>query len=192
MSEAARVLGDRGKFAIITGSLTAGNMVAWQKAIEIVRATKYPGLTMAALRSCDDLQKKAFDAATALMGADPEIKLFMGICTPAVPGAAEAVKQAGRADVKVIGLGLPNDNKPYVHDGVTTAVILWKTADLGYLTVEIARAVAAGTLTADAKTFTQRPPGTPQPRRRQRHPRQAVRLHESEHRRLRLLSSSGG
>ena len=153
MSEAAAVLGERGKFAIITGSLTAGNMVAWQKAIEVVRAAKYPGLTMAALRSCDDLQKKAFDEANALMGADPEIKLFVAICTPAVPGAAEAVKQAGRSDVKVIGLGLPNDNKPYVHDGITTAVVLWKTADLGYLTVEVARAVAEGTLTADAKTF---------------------------------------
>ena len=153
MSEAAAVLGERGKFAIITGSLTAGNMVAWQKAIEAVRAAKYPNLTMAALRSCDDLQKKAFDEANALMGADPEIKLFMAICTPAVPGAAEAVKQAGRADVKVIGLGLPNDNKPYVHDGITTAVVLWKTADLGYLTVEVARAVAEGTLTADAKSF---------------------------------------
>ena len=154
MSEAAAVLGEHGKFAIITGSLTAGNMVAWQKAIEVVRAAKYPGLTMAALRSCDDLQKKAFDEANALMGADPEIKLFMGICTPAVPGAAEAVKQAGRSDVKVIGLGLPNDNKPYVHEGITTAVVLWKTADLGYLTVEVARAVAVGTLTADAKAFS--------------------------------------
>ena len=43
----------------------------------------------------------------------------MAICTPAVPGAAEAVKQSGRTDVKVIGLGLPNDNKPYVHEGIT-------------------------------------------------------------------------
>ena len=51
MAEAAKVLGTRGKFAIITGSLTAGNMVAWQKAIEAVRASKYPDLTMAALRS---------------------------------------------------------------------------------------------------------------------------------------------
>ncbi len=153
MSEASQVLGPRGKFAIITGSLTAGNMVAWQQAIELVRSSKYPGLTMASLRSCDDLQKKAFDEATALMGSDPSIKLFMSICTPAVPGAAEAVKQAGRSDVKVIGLGLPNDNKSYVHDGVTTAVVLWKTADLGYLTVAAARAVAEGTLTAQSKSF---------------------------------------
>jgi rhamnose transport system permease protein len=70
----------------------------------------------------------------------------MAICTPAVPGAAEAVKQAGRGDVKVIGLGLPNDNKKYVHEGITDAVILWNTMDLGYLTVWSADALAKGTL----------------------------------------------
>ena len=62
----------------------------------------------------------------------------MAICSPAVPGAAEAVKQSGRKDVKVIGLGLPNDNKRYVHEGITDAVILWNTMDLGYLTVHAA------------------------------------------------------
>ena len=156
MTEAAKILGAKGKFAIITGSLTAGNMVAWQKAIEAVRASRYPGLEMASLRSCDDLQGKAFDAATTLMQADPAIKLFVAICTPAVPGAAEAVKQAGRADVKVIGLGLPNDNKPYVRAGITPAVILWKTADLGYLAVEVAHAQATGKLAAGAKAFESR------------------------------------
>jgi rhamnose transport system permease protein len=70
----------------------------------------------------------------------------MAICSPAVPGAAEAVKQSGRRDVKVIGLGLPNDNKRYVHDGVTDCVILWNTMDLGYLTVYAARALAEGEL----------------------------------------------
>ena len=60
----------------------------------------------------------------------------MAIASPAVPGAAEAVKQSGRTDVKVIGLGLPNDNKPYVHDGVIDSVVLWNTMDLGYLTIQ--------------------------------------------------------
>ena len=50
-----------------------------------------------------------------------------------MPGAAEAVKQSERGDVHVVGLGLPNDNKPYVHAGITTAVVLWNTMDLGYL-----------------------------------------------------------
>jgi ABC-type sugar transport system substrate-binding protein len=55
--------------------------------------------------------------------------------------------------VKNIGLGLPNENKRYVHDGVTQGVILWKTADLGYLTVYAADALAKGALKSGDKTF---------------------------------------
>jgi rhamnose transport system permease protein len=81
------------------------------------------------------------------------VKLIMAICSPAVPGAAEAVKQSGRTDVKVIGLGLPNDNKPYVHAGITPDVVLWNTMDLGYLTVLAADDVFKGTLKPDDKTM---------------------------------------
>ncbi len=146
MDNAARVLGGKGEFAIITASLTAANMIEWQKCIEQRRKEKYPQIKMAALRPCDDLQKKAFDEANTIMNADPGVKLIMAICSPAVPGAAEAVKQSGRTDVKVIGLGLPNDNKRYVHEGITDCVVLWNTMDLGYLTVQAARALADGTL----------------------------------------------
>jgi rhamnose transport system substrate-binding protein len=146
MDNAARVLGGKGEFAIITASLTAANMIEWQKCIEQRRREKYPQIKMASLRPCDDIQAKAFDEANTIMSADPGVKLIMAICSPAVPGAAEAVKQSGRTDVKVIGLGLPNDNKRYVHEGITDCVVLWNTMDLGYLTVQAARALADGNL----------------------------------------------
>ncbi len=146
MDNAARVLGGKGEFAIITASLTASNMIEWQKCIEARRQEKYPQIKMAALRPCDDLQKKAFDEANTIMNADPDVKLIMAICSPAVPGAAEAVKQSGRTDVKVIGLGLPNDNKRYVHEGITDCVVLWNTMDLGYLTVQAAHSLVVGKL----------------------------------------------
>src|SRR5438270_7239172 len=153
MDEAAKILGNQGEFAIITASLTAANMNEWQKYIEQRRAEKYPGLKMAALRPCDDLKDKAFSEATAILNANPNVKLLMAICSPAVPGASEAVKQSGRTDVKVIGLGLPNDNKRYVRAGITPAVILWNTSDLGYLTVHAAVAVVKGELTRGATIF---------------------------------------
>ena len=123
-------------------------MIEWQKQIEKRRLDKYPDIKMAALRPCDDLQKKAFDEANTLLNAYPNVKLIMAICSPAVPGAAEAVKQSGRKDVKVVGLGLPNDNKGYIHEGVTDCLILWNTTDLGYLAVFASHAVATGSLKA--------------------------------------------
>ena len=153
MDNAARVMGGKGQFAIITASLTAANMIAWQEVIEARRLDKYPEIKMAALRPCDDLQKKAFDEASTILNANPEVTLFMSICTPAVPGAAEAVKQSGRKDVKVIGLGMPNGNKPYVHEGITECVILWNTNDLGYLTLRAAVDLVEGDLKPGDRSY---------------------------------------
>lgn len=154
MDEAARLCGNEGEFAIITASLTAGNMIEWQKLIEVRRAAKYPNLKMVALRPCDDLKDKAQSEATALLSANPNLKLIMAICSPAVPGSAEAVKQAGKAGkVKVIGLGLPSENKRYVHEGVTETVMLWNTEELGALAVQAAVAVTKGQLKAGDQSF---------------------------------------
>ena len=154
MDEAARVLGGSGEFAVITASLTAGNQNEWRKHIEARLREKYPNITLAVVRPCDDQQKKAFEATQAILNANPKVKLIMAICSPAVPGAAEAVRQSGRQDVKVIGLGLPNDNKRFVHEGITETVILWNTMDLGYLTIHAAQAVREGSLRPGATQFT--------------------------------------
>jgi ABC-type sugar transport system substrate-binding protein len=155
MDEAARLTGEDGEFAIITASLTAANMNAWRKTIEARLAEKYPKMKLVAVKPCDDLKDKAQSEATSLLSAYPNLKLIMAICSPAVPGTAEAVKQAGKVGaVKVIGLGLPNENRRYLKEGVTQSVILWKTTDLGYLTIEAAVAVAKGDLKAGATSFT--------------------------------------
>jgi rhamnose transport system substrate-binding protein len=147
MDEAARLLNGEGEFAIILATLTAANQQEWRKHIEARLADKYPKMKVVAVRPCDDLKDKAQSEATALLSAHPNLKLLMNICSPAVPGAAEAVKQAGKTGkVKVIGLGLPSENRRYVKEGVTDSVILWKTEDLGALTVEAAVALVKGTL----------------------------------------------
>ncbi len=161
MDTAARVMGGKGEFAIITASLTAANMNEWRKHID-ERLKKYPDIKCLDVRPCDDIQRKAQEEATVLLNKHPDLKLIMAICSPAVPGAAEAVKQSGRKDVKVIGLGLPNENKRYVHEGITEAVILWNTMNLGYLTVYAAHDLASGSLTRGAKELSAGKLGTMQ------------------------------
>jgi rhamnose transport system substrate-binding protein len=153
MDDAAAAMGGKGSFAIITATLTAANQNEWMKWIEARRAEKYPNIKMATVLPCDDQQPKAFDQATAILQAYPDVKVIIAISSAAVPGAAEAVKQSGRTDVHVVGLGLPSENKAYVHSGITTAVVLWKTIDLGYLTVETADQLVTGTLKPGAKSF---------------------------------------
>jgi len=150
MDTAAKNMDDKGEFAIITASLTAANMNKWRMHIK-ERLKKYPDIKCLDVRPCDDIQRKAQEETTVLLNKYPNLKLIMAICSPGVPGAAEAVKQSGRKDVKVIGLGLPNENKSYVHQGITKAVVLWNTMDLGYLTVYAAHNLATGKLAQGAK-----------------------------------------
>lgn len=155
MDEAARLCGEEGEFAIITASLTAANQREWEKHIRTRLVTKYPKMKLVAVRPSDDIKDKAQSEATALMSAHPNLKLLMAISSPGVPGAAEAVKQAGKVGkVKVIGLGLPNENKRYIHEGVTDSIILWNTDHLGYLTVYAGVALAKGELKRGDKSIT--------------------------------------
>lgn len=160
MDTAAQLSNDEGEFAIITATLTAANMNEWRKHIEARLKEKHPRMKLVDTRPCDDQKDKAQQETANLLGAYPNLKCVMAICSPAVPGAAEAVKQAGKAGkVKVLGLGLPNENRAYVKDGVTQAVILWKVEDLGYLTIETAVAVARGDLKTGATGFQSRQVG---------------------------------
>ena len=152
--ETARVLHSKGDFAIITGALSAANQNRWMDFIRRRIADKYPGLKLVAVRPSDDDRDKAFAEAQTLMKVYPNVKILLAISAPAVPGAGEAVRQAGRKDsVQVIGLSLPNLCKPYVHGGEVEAVALWNTKDLGYAAVSASAALARGTLQAGAASF---------------------------------------
>jgi rhamnose transport system substrate-binding protein len=144
--EANRIMGGSGDFAIITGALTAANQNEWITFIKARIAAKYPKLNLITIRPSDDDRNRAFSEAQTLMKVYPKMKLIMAISAPAVPGAAEAVKQSGRTDVKVTGLSLPNMCKPYVKAGIAESVVLWNTGNLGYLVVQASKMAVEGTL----------------------------------------------
>jgi len=144
--EAARILNHKGEFAIITASLSAANQNEWIKYIKERLVQKYPDLKLVATQPSEGDRDRAFAETQTVLKVYPDVKLIMAIAAPAVPGAAEAVQQSGRTDVKVTGLSLPNMNKPYVKAGVVESVVLWNTVDLGYLTVYAAHALSSGQL----------------------------------------------
>jgi rhamnose transport system substrate-binding protein len=144
--EAARIMNGRGEFAIITASLSAANQNEWIKNIRARLAEKYPDMKLVAIQPSEGDRDRAFAETQTVLKVYPNVKLIMAIAAPAVPGAAEAVKQSGRTDVKVTGLSLPNMNKPYVKAGIVESVVLWNTVDLGYLTVYAADALSGGKL----------------------------------------------
>src|SRR3989442_4743749 len=144
--EAARILNHKGEFAIITASLSAANQNEWIKYIKERLAQKYRDLRLVATQPSEGDRDRAFADTQTVLKVYPNVKLIMAIAAPAVPGAAEAVQQSGRKDVKVTGLSLPNMNKPYVKAGVVESIVLWNTLDLGYLTVYVSNALSSGAL----------------------------------------------
>jgi len=146
MDEAARITGGKGEFAIITASLSAANQNEWMKYIRERLAERYPEMKLVAVQPSEGDRDRAFSETQTVLKVYPNVKLVMAIAAPAVPGAAEAVKQSGRTDVKVTGLSLPNMCRPYIEEGVIESIVLWNTADLGYLTVYASQALAAGQL----------------------------------------------
>ena len=142
-----------GKVAVVTAASTAANQNEWIRYIKI-RLLKYPKLELAAVKPCNEDQNVAFQVTQDLIKTYPDLKGVFGISSVAFPGAAEAVRQAGKGgQVLVTGLSTPNAMKAYVQDGTVKSVILWNTQDLGYLTIYAAEAVAKGTLKPGATSF---------------------------------------
>ena len=185
--EAARLLGGRGEFAIVTGALSAANQNEWIAFIK-QRLAKYPDLKLATIRPSDDDRDKAFAETQTIMRVHPNVKLIMAISAPAVPGAGEAVRQANRKDVNVIGLSLPNINKPYVHADVVQTVVLWNTRDLGYATIQAAVQMLRGGARCGRVTGPGRTPGWAGDSRQRDHPRRTAEVHQGQHRSVRLLT----
>lgn len=145
--------GVTGDVAIITASLTAANQNEWIKHMR-VRLDDYPGLNLVDVKPAGENQALALSIAKDLMKAYPDLKGIFAISSAAFPGAAEAVKQAGRVgEVMVTGLSPPNSMRAFVKDGTVKSVILWNTKDLGYLTVYAARALVKGDLKPGDTTF---------------------------------------
>jgi ribose/xylose/arabinose/galactoside ABC-type transport system permease subunit/ABC-type sugar transport system substrate-binding protein len=152
-AEAARLLNGKGEFAIITGALTAANQNEGIAFIKKRLSDKYPGLTLTVIRPSDDDRDKAFAETQTILNVYPRVKLIMAISAPAVPGAGEAVRQAARRDVNVIGLSLPSICRPYIRDGYVQTVVLWSTRDLGYLAVYASSLLAQGKIPAAATSI---------------------------------------
>jgi rhamnose transport system substrate-binding protein len=148
-----RVLGGRGAFAVVTSSLTAPNQSAWLKQLKARVAADYPGVRLAGVRQCHDVEEQARQQAGEILDAFPDVTLLVGLCSPAVPGAAAAVEARKDARVRVTGVSLPTSCRAGIESGLIDSVVTWSTRKLGYLTAVAAHALAGGALVPGATTF---------------------------------------
>ena len=144
-----------GEVAIVTATMTAANQNEWMKYMK-TELEKYPNLKLVAVEPSDDNQTKALQITQDLIKAHPDLKGVWAISSAAFPGAAEAIKQAGKSgQVQVTGLSTPNDMKKAICEGRHRAVggVVEHGGTSVHLTVYTAHAVATGTYKKGDKTI---------------------------------------
>lgn len=143
----AKQTDSKGKFLVVTGSLTAPNQVAWLKAMREHMKAEYPEMSIASVEPGEEDLQKGIDITKNYLRANPDTAGVFGITSVALPGAAEAVQQQGlEGEVAVTGLSTPNEMKPYLESGAVEEFVLWNPVDLGYLAVHVANAQIEGNL----------------------------------------------
>ena len=144
--EVGRITGGTGAVGAITSTLSAPNQNAWIAEFKARLSREHPGLDLVDVRPSEDLEENARRETLKLLGAHTQLRAIVGFCSPAVPGAAAAVKEAHWQDVRITGVSLPSVCRRYIEEGVVDSVVFWKTRDLGYLAAASAHALATGAL----------------------------------------------
>jgi rhamnose transport system substrate-binding protein len=130
-----KAMGGKGKFAVVSCGETAAQLNQWIDEIKKYSKEKYPDAQLVDTVYAGEDVAKATQMATDLMNAHPDIKGFLGVCSTAGPGVAQAVQNAGKTGkVFTVGMGTPNDMKKYLQNGAASAGVLWDAKALGCLT----------------------------------------------------------
>ena len=141
-----------GDVVIISADATSENQNAWIETMKPALAKSK--LKLATIKYPGENASNALADSQDVISKYPNLKGIFGISSVSCPGAAEAVEQSGKGGkILVNGLSTPNDMKKFVQNGTVRSFILWHTVDLGYLTIHVAKALAAGELKPGATSL---------------------------------------
>jgi rhamnose transport system substrate-binding protein len=150
----AEAMGKKGKALIVSSTPTAPNQNAWMAVMKPYLKKKYPEIELLQDLMPGEDQNLCREQTRQVIAATPDLKGIVGLTSKALPGAAEAVKQAGKSgQIAVTGLGLPSEVKEHVNDGTVKKFLLWSPIDLGYLGVHVGKAAKEGSLADGKQSF---------------------------------------
>lgn len=136
-----------GEIAILSATTDAPDQNTWIAAMEDVLANdpKYADMELVAKVYGDDEPQKSTTEAEALLQTYPDLRGIISPTTVGIAAAAQVIQSAGKADqVKLTGLGTPNQMRPFVKDGTVQAFQLWSPYNQGWLAAHFAVGVRNG------------------------------------------------
>jgi len=145
IDDLAHQMGEEGEWAIAIASLDAANLNTWRRYAEAHAKEKYPKLRLVATEVTKEDENFARQRMETLLNAYPNLKGIIAFDSNSVPGAAEAIKRAGKVGrVALTGNSTPNKMRPYIKADVLQSFYLWDPRALGALTVRLAKASVDG------------------------------------------------
>ncbi|HEX4201836.1 MAG TPA: autoinducer 2 ABC transporter substrate-binding protein, partial [Chthoniobacterales bacterium] len=160
IDELAKRIGEQGTVGIVSGEATATNLNTWIGFVQERAKAKYPKITLLPPQFAGGTAQRAFQLATDLMTAHPDLKGLIAVASTTCPGVGQAIESAGKIG-KVIGTGYgsPNTVRSFLKSGSFGFSVLWNPRDLGYLTVWAGKELIDGKPLAESNNV----PGLDQP-----------------------------
>ncbi len=133
----AKYMNGKGEVAILTGGLGALNLNLRIKGFKAA-LEKYPDMKALPPEADDDDSEKATAIAENLLMSHPNLGGFFGVSAPGGPGAARAVKAAGKVGkVKIVGFDDTPECREYIKEGVIQATVAQRPFDMGYQAIKV-------------------------------------------------------
>lgn len=138
MDKLAQEMGGKGKVGIMSGGQGALNLNLHVDGVKD-GLKKYPNITLAdPIIYNNDQPQQAQSGVASLLQRHPDLTGIACVNSPGPPGAARALKAAGKAGkVKIWGLSLPSENRDHLKDGSVNGLILWDPAKLTSVTARL-------------------------------------------------------
>ena len=148
MDALASDMGEEGKYAEMVAYTTSTTHMEYANAEKARQEEAYPNMELindGAVPTCESEESidTAYERAKEVLKANPDLKGFTGVASTDCPGIAIAVEELG-LDVKVVGVGTPNEFKPYVESGTISTIKLWDPKDSGYIMCKVASMILGG------------------------------------------------
>lgn len=115
----AEKLGEKGQIAVLDG--IAGANTEERKAGFIDEIAKYPDIEIVATQNADWARDTAYDVATNILQANPDVKAFFACSDEMAIGAAQAAKALGIEGIVTIGIDGNTATFESIKAGETTA-----------------------------------------------------------------------
>lgn len=150
MDALAKSIDQKGKILVFSGQRTAENLNKHLAGIENA-LKKYPNIhAVTPYYYNDDDKNKATTIAVQTLQANPDAVGIACTNSPSPPAAGEAIRKGNLiGKVKVWGLALPSETKPYLKDGSVTGLYLWDPKQLTYLTAKLVKNTLDGNAPKD-------------------------------------------